>query len=354
MVIKIAQISPVYPPYRGGMGNVAKEYTEGARNLGAEVDIITPDNYKPFLRWGHGAFLPLLIWHLRKYDIIHLHYPFFGASIATALSSRIFRKKLIITYHMVVDHKGLLGFLIKIYRQLFEKFILNSADKVLISSFDYAESIGISHRNLLEAPFRIDTAHFHPGDINRTKLNLPEDAFIFIFVGGMDEAHYFKGVPILLQAFARLNGDIHLALIGSGNLQPEFINLAKRLRIDDKVNFLGGVDDTAPYFRASNAHVFPSTARNEAFGIVTLEASSSGIPSIVSNLPGVRSVIAPNETGWLVAPTVVEDLREKMQYAIDNPDLVKEFGFRARQRAEEFYDKAKFSQELQELYGLVK
>lgn len=351
--MKIAQITPVFPPYRGGMGSVAEKYTQTAEKLGAEVEVITINNYKPWFKYGHGALLPLLIWRLKNFDLIHLHYPFFGADIPTALATRIWRKKLIITYHMVVDHKGFLGAFIRFYRRTFENFILNSAEKVLVSSFDYAESINLQHSNLIESPFRVDINHFHPGEKNRKELNLPENGHYFIFVGGMDSAHYFKGVNILLQASARLNGDFQLILIGSGNLLPEFKSLAKKLRIDNRTHFLENVPDTAPYYRISNTHIFPSIARNEAFGLVTLEAGASGIPSIVSNLPGVRSIIEPEKTGWLIKPGIIDSLYQSMQKMIDQPELCEQAGKLARERIVKYYNQADFPSELQELYGLV-
>ena len=59
---------------------------------------------KPFLKYGNGAFLPQLFFKLKNYDVVHLHYPFFGTTEIVWLAKIFFRKKfkLAIHYHMDV------------------------------------------------------------------------------------------------------------------------------------------------------------------------------------------------------------------------------------------------------------
>jgi hypothetical protein len=103
--MKIASIVCAYPPYAGGMGNSAKQINELLSDK-HEIKTFTPYTTKAFLRYGHGAFFPQLLWQLKKFDYIYLHYPFFGTAEIVWLF-KIFHKKqkLIIHYHM--DVKGL-------------------------------------------------------------------------------------------------------------------------------------------------------------------------------------------------------------------------------------------------------
>jgi glycosyltransferase involved in cell wall biosynthesis len=354
--MKIAQVTPVYPPYRGGMGQVAYNYAEMAKKLGAEIEVFSVDSYKPWLRKGLGGLMPLLIFKLKNFNIIHLHYPFFGADIFAVLAAKFFRIKIITTFHMVVDQKGIIGSIIRLYRRVFEQWILRNSSTVLVSSLDYAKSLSLQGENIMEVPFRVSVEKFSPASssVSRGELGISELATVFIFVGGLDDAHYFKGLSFLLQAFARVNGNIHLIVVGSGNNEQSFMKQAQKLRVDDKIYFAGNVSETVDYYRLSDVHVFPSVARNEAFGLVTIEAGACGLPSIVSNLPGVRSVIIPDKTGWLASPGIVESLKEKMQFAVDNPEIVKSFGKAARERVLHNYNDQNFAQELQDIYGLVK
>ncbi len=94
--MRIAQVTPVYPPYRGGMGRVAFEYTERLRSRGHDVHVFTPRHGEPDditqrdadyvhriqarLSVGNAGLLPSLPTDLVGFDIVHLHYPFYGGA----------------------------------------------------------------------------------------------------------------------------------------------------------------------------------------------------------------------------------------------------------------------------------
>ena len=104
----------------------------------------------------------------------------------------------------------------------------------------------------------------------------------------------------------------------------------------DRIHFVGSVsdEDLPRYYRAADFHLFPSTKRAEAFGIVAVEAAASGIPSIASSLPGVRSVVLDGETGMHVEPGDVESLRQAFMLMLEQTDLRTRLGVSARKRAE--------------------
>src|SRR5689334_19040947 len=92
--MRIAHVVPVYPPRRGGMGQVAYEYTERLRARGHSVHVFTPryadaptatvpdyvHRVRPPVHFGNAAALPSLLWQLAPFDLIHLHYPFYGGA----------------------------------------------------------------------------------------------------------------------------------------------------------------------------------------------------------------------------------------------------------------------------------
>ena len=69
------------------------------------IDGITIHRLRPLFRTGNAPFLPSLLRELRRFDLIHLHYPFFGGEI-TALAARLQDCPLVITYHQDVLLKG--------------------------------------------------------------------------------------------------------------------------------------------------------------------------------------------------------------------------------------------------------
>jgi glycosyltransferase involved in cell wall biosynthesis len=137
----------------------------------------------------------------------------------------------------------------------------------------------------------------------RARYGIPSDACLALFVGAQDRAHYFKGVPTLLRAMAR-RADVHLMLVGDGDLHADFVQLSAELGIADRVRFLGRVETEAlpAVYRAADLLVLPSETRGEAFGMVLLEAMASGRPVIASDLPGVRSIVDHGTDGFLVEP----------------------------------------------------
>ncbi len=366
--MKIAQISPVYPPYRGGIGTVASEYTRELRSAGHEVTVFTPDYHhgdrvevgierlRPLFAWGNAAILPSLLWRLRSFDVLHLHYPFFGSDFIVALAAMIWRKKLIVTFHMRPKASRLLGIIFRLYRLKYEWFVLGRAKAVLVSSLDYARSLGLSRSNLVAMPFGADAQRFHPGrDLElRTKLGLLDDEVVFLFVGGLDRAHYFKGVEVLLRACGGLGMDRpwRLLIVGDGDLKQQYQAQGQSLTLSGRVIFAGSVpfEELPNYYRTADVHVLPSIDRSEAWGLVTVEAQLSGLPSIVSDLPGVRTVIEPHETGLLVPPNDVAALTSALRQMIDEPEKRTQFGHRAAELALNKYDQRQLLNRLISVY----
>ena len=356
--MRILQISPVYPPYKGGMGLVAEKYTHILWSAGHEVDVISVTTHQPIIRWGNAGIIFNIIWEIKKYDIIHLHYPFYGTALLTALFAKIYSKPLIVTYHMEPEGQGLLGRFFQIYRIVVRPIIMKLATNILVSSIDYQQAYlgGISASKRIEFPFTVNTQIFKKQENTiREKLGIDSGVKLMIFVGGLDDAHYFKGVDVLLEACAKLH-DIqwHLLLIGDGNQRENFERLAERLGIGDNITFLGRVESTAPYYAASDLHILPSIHKGEAFGLVTLEAAATGIPSIVSDLPGVRTLVREGQTGWLAIPGDPDDLSEKIDQALSNTEVLQRMGMQAREMVEKQYTEAKLAQRLQKVYEMVK
>lgn len=224
------------------------------------------------------------------------------------------------------------------------KLILNSlfkkADKIISASLDYIKESDIKNiynkfpDKFLEIPFGVDTDRFKP-------LNpLPESGFTILFVGGLDKAHNFKGLPILLKTFSQLPitlptgqaGNYQLLIVGDGDMRKHYEKQAEDLNIKDKLKFLGNVSNQELPHIYNQADVFalPSLDKSEAFGIVLLEALSSGVPVIASNLPGVRKVFTDKEEGLLVKPNNVNDLKKKIEYLFNNKEVRLKMSLNAR------------------------
>ncbi len=313
------------------MGNVVLQTVDELGKRGHEVEVLTPlysdpmpetveEQYKepamkeqidyatrftPQIEYGNAARMPEVRHMLEKFDLVHLHYPFFGtANLVRQWKNRNPFTPLVITYHMDTRAPGWKGLIFKWYNKFWMPKILTSADLLIGSSEDY---IQVSDAQTLQQeypekwktlPFGVDTERFapreKPADLFEA-LELDVDVPTVLFVGGMDKAHYFKGVEVLLKALYRVRkgGTIVQAIFGGeGDLREGYELKARGMGLADSVRFVGRIEDhVLPLvYNAADLFVLPSTTRGEAFGMVLLEAMASGVPVIASDLPGVRSV----------------------------------------------------------------
>jgi len=370
--MKIACIVCSYPPYPGGIGN-------GARRLNRllekehEVSVFTPDSLRPWLRRGHGAFLPQLLFRLRHFDCLYLHYPFFGTAEVVWLF-KIFhpKTKLIIHYHMDVHGLGFFGNLLSLPSRLICSSLLAQAETIVVSSFDYVKESAIKQyygqhpEKFQEIPFGLDVDRFQPGLAKRQFangvfaraqeiVNFIDEKFIkrrrvdILFVGGLDRAHYFKGVDILLEAlFLSKERNFRLKIVGDGDLRPGYEEKTAKLKLEKQVEFAGRLDDDALLraFQAADLFVLPSINGNEAFGLVLIEAMACGLPVIASDLPGVRQVFKDGREGYLCRPGEVESLRVCLEKMISQPEKRHQMATAARQLALARYDEKKIADRL--------
>lgn len=369
MLNKINIITPVFPPYASGIGGVAYNNARVIQEIGYEVEVFVP-NYKSnkavqeefnglkvhriksLFKYGNAAFVPVLYNTLRNKNIVHLHYPFFGgAEIVWWLKMR--RKKnikLIVHYHMDVVGGGFLKIFFTVYKKFFLPLIMKAADKIIVTSFDYAKHSDIKNfikkypDKFVEVPNGVDINKFKPQNQEGKTKNI-------IFVGGLDSAHYFKGVNYLLESIKDIHG-ANLTIVGEGDLKPEYEQHAKKLNILDRVKFAGRVTDTdlPKYYNMADVCVLPSIDKSEAFGMVLVEANACGIPVIASNLAGVRTVVNDGKNGYLVKPKDVKDLTEKIKRILENNDLAKQMGEKGREKVEKNYSWTAIGKKLDEIY----
>jgi glycosyltransferase involved in cell wall biosynthesis len=130
----------------------------------------------------------------------------------------------------------------------------------------------------------------------RARLGIPPETIVFGSVGSLIGR---KALDVVLAAFVHLHlaNPAHLLVAGNG---PELIRLealARDLGIAKRIHFLGNTDHPEEVYRAMDVNVLAS--RQEAFGLVLIEAAFCGVPSIGSSVDGIPEVIDDGETGLL-------------------------------------------------------
>lgn len=397
--MKIAQIICQFRPYKGGMNEVAYYFSKELVKKGNEVVVFTPlydknlpvvekiDGFiikriKPFFSFGNAAFIPKLWKELNNFDIVHLHYPFFGAAEIIWLK-KIFGKKkfkLVITYHMDVVGKGIIRELFSFHTLFIMPKILKCADKITISSMDYFQAsnamdlrLGMEKKwlknfdknNIIELPFGVEKKNFTPLEKDKSlmaKYNLEDDDKVILIIAALDSAHYFKGFDYLLKAFKLVlaspenenwrRKNLKIISIGDGDLKSYYINLASQLNINKQVIFAGKVDDNEKIklINLSYMNILPSTEKSEAFGVVLIESMACAKPVIASNLPGVRTVVEDGISGLLCEPKNEENLAGKIKYLLDMPYIARQMGWKGREKVENIYNWGRIGEKIREIY----
>ncbi|NQV11956.1 glycosyltransferase family 4 protein [Candidatus Uhrbacteria bacterium] len=372
--MKILHVVSTYPPYRGGMGNVVSEEATRLAKLRHDVHVatlaykekpstkvegkVTVHRLKQHIWWDKTA-LSFGINKLLKddsFDIVHLHLPFFGIQeLMVVLMKLGWKKNLVVTYHMDYMSKGVSKKIGKVSRKYFVPAILTRAQKVFVSSMDYARESWLKdnwkdvEKKLISAPFGVDTKRFKP-----RKDRKESTVTRLLFVGGLDSNHYFKGLDVLLKALGQLRSrkDWTLTVAGSGDLKESYEDQAREAGIAQRVDFIGRVsNDALPLaYGFSDVFVFPSIDRSEAFGLVALEAQSCGVPVIASDLSGVRTVVSDKASGILVSPKDVDELKEALVWMIGHKREREEMGKTARIRVEKMFTWDKHVAILEKVY----
>jgi len=157
----------------------------------------------------------------------------------------------------------------------------------------------------------VDTNHFCPATPteklkSRKRLNLPVQGTL---LGCAARLEAVKGHELLLKSLSHTHTNLSLVLAGDGSLLNHLKNVAFELGISDRVFFLGHLDDTLPFYHAID--IFCLSSLNEGLPLSPLEAQACGVPVIVTDVGGCKTIVCP-DSGDLIPP----GSRVALQHAI--------------------------------------
>ncbi len=143
--------------------------------------------------------------------------------------------------------------------------------------------------------------------------------------------YYSKGHKIFLDA-AKVTlkefPNARFVLVGDNidviGIKEHFENYAQKLRIKDKVFFLGERNDIFSIISSLYMCVLPSQA--EGCANVLLEAMARRIPNIASRIKSIEEIVDDGKTGILFEPGKVKSLAKSIKILLDNPELAEKMG----------------------------
>ncbi|MFN7684687.1 MAG: glycosyltransferase family 4 protein [Oligoflexia bacterium] len=170
----------------------------------------------------------------------------------------------------------------------------------------------------------------------------------FTVIGLVGRIHPTKGQETFIKAAAGLLREslsghtrklsrLKFVMVGEetlGSTQEylaELRAMVQQFRIQDHVVFSGYEENLPEVMRALDLLVMPS--KQESFGLVALEAMAMECPVILSDVGSAREWVGEQEFGLTVRPEDAFDLQRQIRFILDKPELARQMGSRARQRA---------------------
>ena len=339
-------------------GAKSKEYMEGIevirlRYLPEKLEVMQLESGGIPVAWkkrplSRLTLIPFLMVHTfsvakyaRGFDLVHANWTL---SAFSAWISYPFHNKPFIATVLGSDiYEGAQNPLIA----SISKFILMHALKIISPSKALAEetsALGLPAEKIGVVYNGINTDVFHPGK--------KEKGNYLLFVGSLIER---KGAQYLICAFARVikdHPDYRLIIIGEGSEKEKLIELTQSLSLSNHIEFLGSLsqNEVGEWMRQAAIFICPSI--EEALGQVLLEAMSSGIPIIASNVGGIPEVITP-DVGILVKPEDPDALADAIHRLIIDKQVALVMGKKGRLKVVQHYTWKCIAKQLLEIYAEV-
>jgi glycosyltransferase involved in cell wall biosynthesis len=285
--------------------------------------------------------------HRFRPEFIHFHTPdTMGTVCLPAVIPR--RVKLIVHWHADNPLGGHLYTLIK----PFEAALLRRADVIVGSSTSYIEASRALTPHLAKCvviPGIVEVSRLVPSPTRLNQIRWRYGDKPLLLFTGRHVLH--TGLDSLMAAMSGVRHDCRVMVGGEGPLTARL----KRDHLSEQIHFAGRIppDDLAAWYTAADLFLFPSTTRDEAFGLALAKAMWCGTPAVTFTIPGsgVNWVSLNGVTGIEVDNGNTEQLAAAIDHLLTHDDMRHEYGTAARQRIEEHMTPERVTPALAALYA---
>ncbi|MCL4377099.1 MAG: N-acetyl-alpha-D-glucosaminyl L-malate synthase BshA [Actinobacteria bacterium] len=349
-----------YPTY-GGSGAVAAELGIELAKMGHSIHFISYG--LPFRL--NRTYKNIYFHEVEVFDYPLFKYPPYSLSLSAKMSEVIENEKLdILHVHYAMPHAASAYLAQKIVGEDKIKFIttLHGTDITLvgnhhsfykITKFSIENSNGITCvseylRNATEEIFKIKKKMqiiYNFVDTEKyKKIEVYENHACYLdFIDKDDKVithisnfRPVKNIQKIIKIFCRVSREIKskLILIGDGPELSRCQFLVEKLKLKNKVFFMGWHDDVIPYQGIHFLYMLPS--KSESFGLSALEAMSCEVPVIGTSVGGLPEVVEDGISGYLFNPDEIEKMSLAAIKILGNDEIRYKMGLEARKRAKLF------------------
>lgn len=164
--------------------------------------------------------------------------------------------------------------------------------------------------------------------VARASLEISTDAPVVTTVGRLTAIKQPRLFLDTIAELVRTRPTLVALVAGDGELRQDAHEYAHRLGIDAHMRWLGWRQDLATIYGASD--VFLLTSRNEGTPVALIEAMAAAVPTVSTDVGGVRDVIDSPDVGLLAPFGDVHALVANVERLLDDPRLRCHIGERAR------------------------
>ncbi|KON31306.1 hypothetical protein AC477_04250 [miscellaneous Crenarchaeota group-1 archaeon SG8-32-1] len=336
--------------YIAGVGNALTRYWKFARSASKKIKELNSQNGIDIIH----ANLPLVPSfaipnNSAKAIVCAVHSTWKGEAIVTKRDN---------PKELNSNEKAMLRF--NFMLRSYEKRMMKRSDALIaVSKYtvnELTELYGINEKKIHVIYNGVDVEKFKPRS-NRAELRrefgLEEDKKIILFVGRL---YHRKGLEILLHSIPSVLkqvSNVKFVISGKGFKQKEasLRNLVKELGIEEHVTFLGYVPDEKLPHLYSTSDIFVLPAIYENFPFAILEAQSTGLPVIATNVGGIPEFLIDNENGFVISPGDSAQLIQRILDLLQNGKLARKMGDHGRRLIEQKLDWRLITGQVIDLYN---
>jgi len=244
---------------------------------------------------------------------------------------------------LVDSEKNLPYKLITTYTLNRTAYLLGDCNAVINKAIQF----GFPKERIVTFPWGIDLLKFQPGENSELRNQLGwDDKFIILSLRSWEKIY---GVEMVVNAFyeaVQQRPDLRLLLLGTGSLKAEIEKIIVEKDLKNLV-YLGGVIDQQnlpDYYHGADLYI--SASYSDGSSVSLMEALGSGLPVLVSDIPGNKEWVDHGYNGWLFKSGSVEDLTQSLLELYERRTKLSNIRLAARITAE---DRANWQKNFQNL-----
>jgi glycosyltransferase involved in cell wall biosynthesis len=181
--------------------------------------------------------------------------------------------------------------------------------------------------------------------------NLTYNNNIVLFAGRIVS---YKGVDVLLKALSFVEANFEAWIIGEGSYRNKCEYISKKLNLQNKVKFLGWIDnDNLHNFYSKATLVAVPSVCAESHVMVGVEAMSYGRPVVAFDVGGISDWLENGETGFLVKLMDYRTFADKITLLLTNKSLAEEMGMNGYKKYLVKFNKINYIERLIEIFQSV-